>query len=160
MATETWTVLKILAWTKNYLAGKGVENARLESEWLLSAALGLDRVGLYVNFDKPLTETELAVYRGMVARRARREPLQYILGTQEFMELDFEVSPAALIPRRDTETLRCGGCQAGKDAIKILDIGVGSGCIAVALAVKLPAAQVCGVEQSADALTLAKAECR
>jgi release factor glutamine methyltransferase len=156
MATETWTVLNILAWTKNYLAGKGVENARLESEWLLSAALGLDRVGLYVNFDKPLTETELAVYRGMIARRARREPLQYILGSQEFMELDFEVSPAALIPRCDTETLLAEAVKRSKDAIKILDIGVGSGCIAVALAVKLPASQVCGVEQSADALTLAK----
>lgn len=156
MATETWTVLNILAWTKNYLAGKGVENARLESEWLLSAALGLDRVGLYVNFDKPLTETELAVYRGMIARRARREPLQYILGSQEFMELDFEVSPAALIPRCDTETLLAEAVKRSKDAIKILDIGVGSGCIAVALAVKLPASQVYGVEQSADALTLAK----
>lgn len=156
MATETWTVLNILAWTKNYLAGKGVENARLESEWLLSAALGLDRVGLYVNFDKPLTETELALYRGMIARRARREPLQYILGSQEFMELDFEVSPAALIPRCDTETLLAEAVKRSKDAIKILDIGVGSGCIAVALAVKLPASQVYGVEQSADALTLAK----
>jgi release factor glutamine methyltransferase len=156
MSTETWTVLNILAWTKNYLAGKGVENARLESEWLLSAALGLDRVGLYVNFDKPLTETELAVYRGMIARRARREPLQYILGSQEFMELDFEVSPAALIPRCDTETLLAEAVKRSKDAIKILDIGVGSGCIAVTLALKLPGSQVCGVEQSADALTLAK----
>ena len=96
---ETWTVLKVLTWTKGYLAEKGVENARLEAEWLLCAALGLDRVGLYVNFDRPLTEAELAACRGMVARRARREPLQYILGTQEFMGLDFEVSPAVLIPR-------------------------------------------------------------
>ena len=156
MATETWTVLNILAWTKNYLAGKGVENARLESEWLLSAALGLDRVGLYVNFDKPLTETELAVYRGMIARRARREPLQYILGSQEFMELDFEVSPAALIPRCDTETLVEEAIKRGLGVNRILDIGVGSGCIAVTLALKLPGSQVCGVEQSADALTLAK----
>jgi len=156
MATETWTVLNILAWTKNYLAGKGVENARLESEWLLSAALGLDRVGLYVNFDKPLTETELAVYRGMIARRARREPLQYILGSQEFMELDFEVSPVALIPRCDTETLVEEAIKRGLGVNRILDIGVGSGCIAVTLALKLPGSQVCGVEQSADALTLAK----
>src|SRR5689334_16208633 len=97
--TETWTILKVLEWTKGYLAEKGVENARLESEWLLCAALDLDRIGLYVNFDRPLTETELAACRGMVARRARREPLQYILGSQEFMGLDFEVSPAVLIPR-------------------------------------------------------------
>ena len=82
---EIWTTLKVLTWTKGYLAGKGIENARLEAEWLLCEALGLDRVGLYLNFDKPLTEEELAAYRSMVARRAKREPLQYILGSQEFM---------------------------------------------------------------------------
>ena len=156
MATEIWTVLKILAWTREFLAGKGIENARLESEWLLSAALGLDRIGLYVNFDRPLNDAELAAYRAMVVRRARREPLQHILGTQEFMGLEFEVTAAALIPRHDTETLVEECIKRGIGAGSILDIGVGSGCIAVALAVKLPASQVCGVEQSADALTLAK----
>jgi release factor glutamine methyltransferase len=155
MATETWTVLKILTWTKEYLAGKGVENARLEAEWLLSSALDLDRVGLYVNFDKPLTEAELALFRGMVTRRARREPLQYILGTQEFMGMEFETTPAALIPRHDTETLVEEAVKRGEGAKKVLDIGVGSGCIAVALALKLPGAEVFGVEQSAAALELA-----
>jgi release factor glutamine methyltransferase len=155
MAAETWTVLKILAWTRDYLAGKGVENARLESEWLLSSTLGLDRVGLYVNFDRPLNESELAVYRGMVVRRARREPLQHILGTQEFMGLDFEVTPAALIPRHDTETLVLEGKKRCRCDGKILDIGVGSGCIAVALAKSLPGATICGVDQSAAALELA-----
>jgi release factor glutamine methyltransferase len=155
MAVETWTVLKILAWTRDYLNGKGVENARLESEWLLAAALGLDRVGLYVNFDRPLNEGELALYRGMVVRRARREPLQHILGTQEFMGLDFEVSPAALIPRHDTETLVEEGIRRCVSAGRILDIGVGSGCIAVALAKGLPGVIIYGVEQSAAALELA-----
>jgi release factor glutamine methyltransferase len=155
MATETWTVLKILTWTKEYLAGKGVENARLESEWLLSAVLGLDRVGLYVNFDRPLSEAELAAYRGMVVRRARREPLQYILGNQEFMGLEFETTPAALIPRHDTETLVQEAIKRGRGVNRILDIGVGSGCIAVALAINLPDARVYGVEQSAPALELA-----
>jgi release factor glutamine methyltransferase len=155
MSTETWTVLKILAWTRDYLAGKGVENARLESEWLLSDALGLDRVGLYLNFDRPLNSAELARYRGMVSRRAKREPLQHILGSQEFMGLEFEVSPAALIPRHDTETVveevirRCTGGE------RILDIGLGSGCIAVALAKKLPQVSVYGVEKTASALELA-----
>ncbi len=102
---EIWTVLKVLTWIKGYLAEKGVENARLEAEWLLCAATGMDRVGLYVNFEKPLSEAELAAVRGLVVRRARREPLQYILGTQEFMGLDFDVTPAVLIPRHDTEVL-------------------------------------------------------
>jgi release factor glutamine methyltransferase len=153
---ETWTVLKILAWTREYLAGKGVENARLESEWLLSAALGLDRVGLYVNFDRPLNDEELAAFRGMVVRRARREPLQHILGTQEFMGLEFEVTAAVLIPRHDTETLLEECIKRGIGAGSILDIGVGSGCIAVALAKMLPGARIFGVEQSAAAMELAE----
>jgi release factor glutamine methyltransferase len=155
MATETWTVLKILTWTREYLDGKGVENARLESEWLLSAALGLDRVGLYVNFDRPLNDGELTSFRGMVVRRARREPLQHILGTQEFMGLEFEVTVAALIPRHDTETLVEEAVRRGTGAESILDIGVGSGCIAVALAKMFPCSRISGVEQSEAALELA-----
>jgi release factor glutamine methyltransferase len=153
--TETWTVLRVLTWTKGYLAEKGVENSRLEAEWLLCSALGLDRVGLYVNHDKPLSDAELAACRGVVARRARREPLQYILGTQEFMGLEFVVTPAALIPRHDTETLVVEAVKRGGTAKRVLDIGVGSGCIAVALAKLLPDAVVCGVDQSAAAIDLA-----
>jgi release factor glutamine methyltransferase len=153
---EIWTILKVLEWTKGYLAEKGVGNARLEAEWMLCELLGLDRVGLYVNFDKPLTERELAHFRGMVARRARREPLQYILGTQEFMGLDFEVNPAVLIPRHDTETLVEEAVRLGKGAKRVLDVGVGSGCIAVSLARLLPGADVFGVEQSPEALAIAR----
>lgn len=153
---EIWTILKVLEWTKGYLAGKGVGNARLEAEWMLCEILGLDRVGLYVNFDKPLTTAELAHFRGMVARRARREPLQYILGNQEFMGLDFEVAPAVLIPRHDTEVLVEEAVRQGGNARKVLDIGVGSGCIAVALAWLLADAEVFGVEQSPEALAVAR----
>lgn len=153
---ETWTVRRVLDWTKGYLAEKGVENARLETEWLLSAALGLDRVGLYVNFDKPLNQEELAACRGLVGRRAKREPLQYILGTQEFCGLDFVVTPAVLIPRHDTEVIVEEALRRAPGATTILDIGVGSGCIAVALAKKLPNSQVWGVEQSPEAIALAQ----
>ncbi|MRR57357.1 MAG: peptide chain release factor N(5)-glutamine methyltransferase [Deltaproteobacteria bacterium] len=151
---ETWTILKVLTWTKGYLAEKGVENARLEAEWLLCAALGLDRVGLYVNFDKPLTAGELGACRALVARRARREPLQYILGSQEFFGLEFEVVPEVLIPRYDTETLVREALSRAPKGAKILDIGVGSGCIAVALAKNLPEADVSGVDLSPEALEL------
>lgn len=154
--SEIWTIRKVLDWTKGYLADKGVENARLESEWLLAAVTGYDRVGLYVNFDQPLTDAELAAYRGMVARRGKREPLQYILGTQEFFELDFEVSPGVLIPRHDTEVLVVEALRLAPDAKTVLDIGVGSGCIAIALAKALPLADVSGVERSPEALELAQ----
>jgi len=153
---EKWDVLKILTWTKGYLADKGVENPRLEAEWMLCEALSLDRVGLYLNFDKPLSESELAAYRGMVARRGRREPLQYILGSQEFMGLDFLVSPAVLIPRHDTEVLVSEGIQRGGGAGSILDIGAGSGCVAVAIARALPQAEVCAVDISEAALAVAR----
>jgi len=154
--TETWTILKVLTWTRGYLAEKGIENSRLEAEWLLCETLGMDRVGLYVNFDKPLSDSELAACRAFVGRRARREPLQYILGSQDFYGLDFEVTPGVLIPRHDTETLvqeAVNRCPAGAN---ILDIGVGSGCIAVALATSCPDAHVYGVDPSPKALELAQ----
>lgn len=157
---EIWTILKVLNWTKGYLAEKGVENSRLESEWLLCAALGLDRVGLYVNFDRPLTADELSACRLLVARRARREPLQYILGSQEFYGLEFEVAPGVLIPRHDTEVLVQEAVNRAGSGAEILDIGVGSGCIAVALAKSLPDAAVCGVDPSAEALGLAERNAR
>ncbi len=154
--SEVWTILKVLTWTKKYLAGKGVENARLEAEWMLCAALGTDRVGLYVNYDKPLTSTELNGFRGMVGRRAKREPLQYILGSQDFFGLDFEVTPGVLIPRHDTETLVREALARAPGNATILDIGVGSGCLAVALAKNLPGAEVTGVDPSPRALALAE----
>lgn len=153
---EIWTIRRVLEWTKAYLAEKGIENARLEAEWLLASATGHDRVGLYVNYDQPLTEGELASFRGMVARRARREPLQYILGTQEFMGLEFVVTPAVLIPRHDTETLVTQALGCCPEARRVLDVGVGSGCITVALAKSFPGAEVWGVESSAAALAVAR----
>lgn len=152
---EIWTTLKVLNWTKGYLAEKGIENARLEAEWLLCEVLALDRVGLYLNFDKPLQENELAAYRAMVSRRAQREPLQHILGNQEFMGLEFKTTPAALIPRNDTEILIHEALRVAGDARRILDIGAGSGCVAIALAKSLPEAAVVSVDISPAAIALA-----
>lgn len=153
---ETWTTLKVLTWTKGYLAEKGIHNARLEAEWLLCAVLDLDRVGLYLHFDQPLTEDELAAYRALVVRRANREPLQYILGSQEFGGLQFTVTPAVLIPRHDTEVLVEESLKRASATSRILDIGLGSGCIAVVLAARLPDAQICGVENSQGAIAVAR----
>lgn len=153
---EVWTTLKVLGWTKEFLSARGVENSRLEAEWLLCAATGLDRVGLYLNYDKPLSDTELAAYRSMVARRAKREPLQHILGSQEFCGLDFEVSADVLIPRHDTEILVSQAVSLMPDARTVLDIGTGSGCIAVSLGMRLPAATITATDISIAALAVAR----
>ena len=153
---EIWTTLKVLDWTKEFLSSRGVENARLEAEWLLCAATGLDRVGLYLNFEKQLDDEELASYRSMVARRGRREPLQHILGSQEFCGLEFEVTPDVLIPRHDTETLVHEALARMPDAQSVLDIGTGSGCIAVSLAKQLPLAAITAIDISGAALTVAR----
>jgi release factor glutamine methyltransferase len=155
MQPETWTTLKVLSWTKEHLTAKGIENARLEAEWMLCAATGLDRVGLYLNFEQPLNKKELDTYRAMVGRRSKREPLQYILGNQEFFGLEFEVTPDVLIPRHDTETLVMEALAKALAARAILDIGVGSGCIAVSLAKQMPNAMITGTDISEAALAVA-----
>lgn len=153
---ETWTTLKVLTWTTGYLTEKGVENARREAEWLLCEATGLDRMGLYLNFDKPLQDDELAAYRSMVARRGKREPLQHILGSQEFDGLEFIVTRDVLIPRFDTETLLEEAVRQAPTARTVLDIGTGSGCIAISLFHRLPQAAITAVDLSPDALSIAR----
>lgn len=156
MSEQQWTTLKVLTWTKDYLGSRGIANARLEAEWLLCAATGLDRVGLYLQYDKPLNDRELTDYRTMVARRARREPLQHILGSQEFCGLDYEVSGDVLIPRHDTEVLISEAIRLAPEAKNILDIGTGSGCIAVSLQKQLVTAKVTATDISDAALIVAR----
>lgn len=156
---QTWTVLKILQWTADYFHDKGIESSRRDAELLLGASLGLDRIGLYLHFDRPLEESELSAYRALVVRRAKREPLQYILGETEFWSLPFSVSPAVLIPRSDTEVLveealRLAGGH------RVLDVGTGSGAIAVALAHELADAQVVALDISPEALAVADSNAR
>lgn len=155
-ALEIWTTLKILTWTKDYLLSKGVVNSRLEAEWLLCSAMGLDRVGLYLQFDKPLNDSELAAFRALVARRAQREPLQHILGSQEFCGLDYEVTADVLIPRHDTEVLVSESLFRCPNAHTVLDIGTGSGCIAISIFKGLSNADVTATDISEEALTVAR----
>jgi release factor glutamine methyltransferase len=157
---ETWTVLKILQWTAGYLKDKGVDNGRLDAELLLSEVLQLDRVGLYLNYDRPLQAEELAAYRQLVGRRSRREPLQYILGRAEFWSLPFRVGPAVLIPRPDTEVLVEEALRRVRADGTILDVGTGSGAVAIALASELPAARLVGIDVSEVALQVATENAR
>ena len=157
---EPWTVLKILQWTAGYLREQGIEGARLDAELLLTEVLKLDRVGLYVNYDRPLEAPELAAYRQLVGRRARREPVAYILGRSEFWSLPLLVRPDVLIPRPDTEVLVEEALQRAGDECRILDVGTGSGAIAIALAHELPSAQLVAIDISEAALTVAQENAR
>ena len=157
---ERWTVLRLLQWTAGYFRERGIEGGRLDAELLLAETLGLDRVGLYLNYDRPLNPEELGAYRERVARRGRREPLAYILGRTEFWSLPLSVTPAVLIPRPDTEVLVEEAVARVADAATILDVGTGSGAIALALASELPAATVTGVDLSPDALAVAAENAR
>lgn len=155
--TETWTVLKLLKWTAEYFGSKGIDNGRLDAELLLAATLGLERIGLYLNFDRPLHGDELTAFRRLVERRARREPLAYILGRCEFWSLPFKVGPEVLIPRPDTETLVEAALKDLPQGGTFLDIGTGSGAIAIAIAHERPDVRGEGIDTSAAALELATA---
>lgn len=154
--SETWTVLKLLRWTADYFAGRGIDSPRLDAELLLAETLGLDRVGLYVNFERPLQADELAAFRERVKRRAGREPLAYILGHTEFWSLPLKVTPAVLIPRPDTELLvEAALPRLGAGPRQVLDIGTGSGALAIALAHECRECVVTAIDVSPAALAVA-----
>jgi release factor glutamine methyltransferase len=147
----------ILRRATDHLAAKGVDTARLDAELLLAHALGLSRLQLYTEHDRPLTDAERTAVRDLVRRRADREPVAYIVGEWGFRRLTLGVDRRALIPRPETEVLveRCLALLAGMDAPRVLDVGVGSGAIALALADEHPGSRVTGVDSSRDALALA-----
>ncbi|MFO1463095.1 MAG: peptide chain release factor N(5)-glutamine methyltransferase [bacterium] len=155
-----WDIKKILDWSTEFFQKKGVDAPRLNAELLLGRALGLGRVQLYVQFDRPLNEAELAAFKTLVQRRAAREPLAYILGEREFFSLRFEVTPATLIPRPETEELVERGLAFLQErqiaASRILDVATGSGCILISLLHALPTARGLGFDVSPAALEVAR----
>lgn len=153
--SESWTLLKLLQWTSSFFKEKGIDNPRLDAELLIGAVLGLDRVGIYLNYDRPLSGVELDEIRPLVKRRAQREPLQYLRGKAEFWSLEFTVSPAVLIPRADTEVLVEEALKKAADCGQLLDVGTGSGAIALSFASEKPNWQVTGLDLSPAALEVA-----
>jgi release factor glutamine methyltransferase len=156
---ESWTVLRLILWSAEYLTGKGVERGRLDGEHILAHALGLKRLDLYLQYDRPLTPEELDSFRPLLKRRASREPLQYILGSQPFRELELAVDRRVLIPRPETEVLvgevlEWSRARAGAE-LDALDIGTGSGAIALSLALEGPFRRVVGTDVMAEALEVA-----
>ncbi|HUG41972.1 MAG TPA: peptide chain release factor N(5)-glutamine methyltransferase [Longimicrobiales bacterium] len=141
-----------------HLAARGVEDPRLDAELLLAHVLGVRRLDLYLQFERPLTPGEVAAYRETVRRRARREPLQYITGTAGFRALDLVVDARVLIPRPETEVLVGAVLEwaAGRSALHALDLGTGSGAIALSLLAEGPFERVVATDLSPDALEVAR----
>lgn len=157
---RVWTVRDLIAWGQDYFRAKDVDSPRLTIDLLLCAVLGIKRLDLYMQHDRPLTRDELTQLRAYVTRRSQREPLQYILGQADFFGLQFDVSPAVLIPRPETEILvdRCIRWIRASDgrAMRGLDIGTGSGCIAVTIAHHCAETTWTCVDQSHNALDIAQ----
>jgi release factor glutamine methyltransferase len=152
------TLGEVLRLSTAHLERHGSPTARLDAELLLGHALGLGRVELYTGFERPLSEAELSDCRELIARRAKREPVAYILGRWGFRGLDLDVDPRVLVPRPETELVvdRCLALLDGVAGPDVLDLGTGSGAIALALASELPEAQVSGCDVSEDALDVAR----
>jgi release factor glutamine methyltransferase len=163
MHRKSWTIKELLLVTSDFLKKKGIDSPRLTSEILLAHQLNIDRVTLYLNYDQPLNERELSGYRALIKRRLKREPLQYITGTQEFWSLEFVVNPHALIPRPETELL----VELAIERLKalpelenhlpnIVDLGTGCGAIAISLAKEIGKTKIWATDISSDALKLAR----
>jgi release factor glutamine methyltransferase len=154
-----WTPLKIIQWAVPFLTQKGIPHARFDAECLIAHALRIDRLKVYLQFDRPLDPDELTLIREYLKRRALQEPIQYILGVREFFGHSFKVGPGVLIPRPETEQL----VELAVDYLKgipeekrlVLDLGTGSGCIAISVA-KAISCQVWAVDISDVALRIAQ----
>lgn len=158
MSDDVWTVGRLLTWTTEWLTGKGSEAPRLEAEVLLAHVRGCQRIALYTAFDTPVAEAERGRFREIVKRRGEGEPVAYLVGSREFFSLPFRVTPAVLVPRPETEglvirVLDLCRPQAGP---RIVDVGTGSGAIAITLAKHLPKASITATDVSSAALAVAR----
>ena len=159
MPQPQMTVLEILNRTKVFFEKKGIPDARLDAEYIISYGLKMkNRMDLYLNFEKPLTPAELDVLRTMVARRATREPLQHIIGDTSFRGFIIKCDRRALIPRPETESLvdMASDCLKGVEKPFIVEIGTGTGAISIACAKEIAGAKVLATDVSEDALALAR----
>lgn len=155
---KRWTLRELMKTAIEYLSEKGFDEARLTVELLLSHTLNLQRIELYTNFDRPLTREEVQLFRSLFERRLRHEPVQYIVQSAFFMGLQLEVDSRVLIPRPETETLVEEAlflCKSYSHELHILDVGTGSGNIAISLAKYANNVRVTALDSSADALVVA-----
>lgn len=155
---EDWTVLSMMEWATEFFEEKQVNSPRLSIEWLLAYVLGIKRLDLYLNYDRPLSKDELDALRPLVKRRAAHEPLQYLIGFTDFYNARIEVDKNVLIPRQETEQLveLILNSTPDNQSLKVLDLGTGSGCIPIALKMERPEWEVLAVDISDEALNLAR----
>ena len=163
MNQKSWTIKELLKITADYLKKKQIDSPRLTAEILLAHQLQTDRIYLYLNFDQPLTESEISGYRSFIRRRVAHEPVQYITGVQEFRSLEFMVDSHVLIPRPETELLvELAASRLKKQAglrncpPMVLDLGTGCGAIAISLAKEFQQVLFWAADISAEAIKLAK----
>jgi release factor glutamine methyltransferase len=152
------TVIEVLKAASGHLQKHSSDSARLDAEVLLAQALGMRRLDLYLQFDRPLTDDELTRYRGLIKRRAHGDPVAYLVGHKEFMALDFEVTPEVLVPNPDTEVLVQRAVAIARQAggpLRVADAGTGSGSIAIAIAHYAPQVEVWASDISSEALDVA-----
>jgi release factor glutamine methyltransferase len=157
------TLIEVLKRATGYLESHGSSSPRLDAELLLASALGLRRLDLYLQFERPLGDPDLAPYRELIARRGKGEPVAYLLGHKEFMKLDFGVTPAVLVPNPDTEVLvekAVSWARARGGPVRVADVGTGSGCIAISVAHYVPAATVWASDDDPAALEVAERNVR
>ena len=156
---DSWTILRMILWSAQYLTDRGVESGRLDAEWLLSAALRVDRLQLYLQYDRPLSPEEREAFKPLLRRRASREPLQYILGRTGFRQLELKTDPRVLIPRPETEVLVqlvLDWAATGRGSIgRALDVGTGTGAVALSLAAEGECTGVIATDISSEALAVA-----
>jgi len=155
---KIWKIIQLIEWTSNYFGKHGIESYRLKTELLLAHLLNCTRLDLYRDFDKPLTKDELVQFKLLIKRVINHEPVQMILGSVPFVNIDIYVNSASIVPRPETELLTAAIIDENKNrkGLKILDIGTGSGCIGLSLAKAFPDADVLAIDFSNAALALAK----
>ncbi len=155
---QAWSVGRLLTWTADYFSGQGSDSPRLDAEVLLAESLGCKRIELYTRFDEEPPADVRTKYRGLVKQRANGMPVAYLVGRREFYSMEFEVTRDVLIPRPETEDLVVRALDWLKEhpGSKVVDIGTGSGAIAIAIAKHAPNAQVTAVDVSSEALAVAQ----
>lgn len=163
---KSWNILELLKWTTSYFKNHSIESSRASAEILLARALQIKRIDLYINYDQPLISAELKLFKSLIKRRIKREPVAYIVGSKEFWSLPLTVNPFVLIPRPETECLveavlnlenKSAGLDSnGLDFKNILDLGTGSGAVVLALAHEKPQHIYFASDKSFDSICLAR----
>lgn len=157
--TETWTIGRVARWATDDFRARGLDSPRLEAEVLLAHALGVPRINLFLELERPLEPSELARYRALITRRRAREPVAYLIGEREFYGRPFRVDASVLIPRPDTETLvEVALSRTAPRSLygRALDVCTGSGCVAITIARERPTWRVSATELSPAALAVAR----